>query len=147
MLSLSPARLPASDAIIARPVDRVLAYIVDAALCAVGYVANSTLASVLGVGSGWGLAAFMPASILIFWYNGGATLGQLALGLRARRVDNVGGLSSPSLLTASFYVPGRAFSPLYGLVDWPCMLLFARGECLHNYVTGTVVVDELNVGP
>ena len=144
MLSISPARLRATDVNFARAVDRMLAYIVDFALCAVGYVANSALASLLGASSAWGLAAFMPASILIFWYNGGATLGQRALGLRALSIDRLGVLTSPSLLTSSFYVPGRALSPLYGLIDWPCVLLFTRGECLHNYVTGMVVVDELH---
>ena len=144
VLALSPARLRATEVNIARAVDRILAYIVDIALCAVGYVANGALASLLGVSSGWGLAAFMPASILIFWYNGGATLGQRALGLRALCADRAGDLSSPSLLTSSFYVPGRALSPLYGLIDWPCVLLFTRGECLHNYITGMVVVDELH---
>ena len=83
LLAPSPlARDETPAANIAAASDRILAYVVDLALCYSGWLLNRAIASALGFGLGVvsGPLLLTAGSVLQFWWNGGRTPGQAALG-------------------------------------------------------------------
>lgn len=124
---------------------RVVAWAIDTLLLTVLAVCLFFVLILLGfvtLGLTWGLIAWIPVLPLV--YNAlsvaspaSATPGQIAVGLIVRRDEDLG---PPTLAQAVIWAIGYAATMVLGAIWFLASLVTVHKRCLHDFVSGLVVV-------
>jgi uncharacterized RDD family membrane protein YckC len=124
---------------------RVLAWLIDLMLIAI--LAGSSVLTLVALGFltfglTWGLLAWVPAIPLLYnwlWIASpaSATPGQMLMDLTVRRDDDLG---QPSLLQAGVSTLGYVVTIATGVIWFAVCLVTTHKRCLHDIVSGLVVV-------
>lgn len=124
---------------------RVVAWLVDMVL--IGILAASTVMTLVAMGFltfglTWWLIGWVPAIPLLYnwlWLvsPASATPGQMLMGLIVRRDEDLG---PPSLLQAAVSSLGYAVTIAAGAIWFAVCLVTTHKRCLHDLVSGLVVV-------
>lgn len=124
---------------------RVLAWVIDTLLLTILGVCLAFVLMLLGfvtLGLTWGLIVWIPALPLAYnalWVASpaNATPGQIAMGLIVRRDEDLG---PPSLGQAVIWAIGYAVTIACGAIWFLACLVTVHKRCLHDFVSGLVVV-------
>lgn len=124
---------------------RVVAWAVDTVVLVILGLCLALVWVVLGfvtLGLTWGLLVWLPALPLVYnalWVASpaSATPGQMALGLIVRRDEDLG---PPSLAQAVIWAVGYAITIACGAIWFVASLVIVHKRCLHDLVSGLVLV-------